>query len=192
MVLSASQKRQKSNCLQAFTVHALCYHQNCLGFLAPTWKKLSPYPFFDRFCSQQSVTLVIFTIFNHFPTTSAISLVSTSVFCVGSCPFGSKFSADLTHQSGANLWGKNNHLSCNYIDLFRLIQYMSMLQKPTTYRITKQTLGVATEVALALLNFSLLPLTAARRPNLSFLCKPRDCTTGTHNSEHTKLGYVKP
>lgn len=52
LVLSASQKRQKSNCLQVFTVHALCYHQNavatpetcaakipqtvCLIFLAPT------------------------------------------------------------------------------------------------------------------------------------------------------------
>ncbi len=60
----------------------------------------------------------------------------------------------------------------------------------TNARITAE---VAAEVALALLNFSLLPLTAARRPNLSFLCKPRDCTTGTHNLEQNiqKLGCGK-
>lgn len=138
LVLSASQKRQKSNCLQAFTLHALCYHQNavatpetcaakipqtvCLGFLAPTWKKLS-HLFISVLWSFLLSAISYARDVHHFPTTSAISLVSTSVFCVGSCPFGSKFSArDLTRQSGANLWRhKNNHLSCNCIDLFRLI-----------------------------------------------------------------------
>ena len=85
---------------------------------------------------------------------SAISFASTSVFATGSSA-ESPSSVTVTTKSwpSAETEISEIHLFSNSFQFWNSVQFLS----------------------LALFNLSLLPLTAARRPNFSFLCRPRDC-----------------